>query len=143
MCNLMKGLFRIECSGDCVVYCVVIVLVKVVYLLLFVVVVLLENLIGFVLVNDLISLFVSVVLDMVLLFFDFVVVVCLLIFVFEVGWLYIFWLQDGVEEYYVVEIGWLDCSKFVLFCFYLVCFIGDVLGSLKCDCGFQLYGVLV
>ncbi|MEC9311354.1 MAG: GTP cyclohydrolase II, partial [Pseudomonadota bacterium] len=46
------------------------------------------------------------------------------------------------EEHYAVEIGRPDRSKPVLARLHSACFTGDVLGSLKCDCGPQLRGAL-
>ncbi|MEL0438950.1 GTP cyclohydrolase II [Phycobacter sp. K97] len=60
----------------------------------------------------------------------------------EVGRLHIFRPEDGGEEHYAVEIGRPDRSKPVLARLHSACFTGDVLGSLKCDCGPQLRGAL-
>jgi GTP cyclohydrolase II len=49
---------------------------------------------------------------------------------------------DGTEEHYAVEIGDPDRSRPVLARLHSACFTGDVLGSLKCDCGPQLNGAL-
>ncbi|MEM9709202.1 MAG: GTP cyclohydrolase II [Pseudomonadota bacterium] len=46
--------------------------------------------------------------------------------------------EDGGEEHYAVEIGAPDRSAPVLVRLHSACFTGDVLGSLKCDCGAQL-----
>lgn len=46
--------------------------------------------------------------------------------------------SDGGEEHYLVEIGVLDRAKPVLTRLHSACFTGDVIGSLKCDCGEQL-----
>ncbi len=46
--------------------------------------------------------------------------------------------QDGGEEHVAVEIGKPDRSKPVLARLHSACFTGDILGSLKCDCGPQL-----
>lgn len=48
--------------------------------------------------------------------------------------------EDGGEEHYVVEIG--DRSEAPLVRLHSACFTGDVLGSLKCDCGPQLHAAL-
>ena len=50
--------------------------------------------------------------------------------------------DDGGEEHYAVEIGRPDRSKPVLARLHSACFTGDVLGSLKCDCGPQLHAAL-
>ena len=42
------------------------------------------------------------------------------------------------EEHYVMEIGKIDRNRPVMVRLHSACFTGDVLGSLKCDCGPQL-----
>ena len=49
---------------------------------------------------------------------------------------------DGSEEHYAIEIGRPDRSRPVLTRLHSACFTGDLLGSLKCDCGPQLRGAL-
>lgn len=61
---------------------------------------------------------------------------------FEAGRLNIFRPEDGGEEHYAVEIGMPDRDKPVLARLHSACFTGDVLGSLKCDCGPQLNAAL-
>ena len=56
--------------------------------------------------------------------------------------LHVFRPDDGSEEHYVIEIGRPDRSKPVLTRLHSACFTGDLLGSLKCDCGPQLNGAL-
>jgi GTP cyclohydrolase II len=60
----------------------------------------------------------------------------------EAGRLHIFRPEDGGEEHYAVEIGRPDRSKPVLARLHSACFTGDLLGSLKCDCGPQLRAAL-
>ena len=60
----------------------------------------------------------------------------------EAGRLHIFRPDDGAEEHYAVEIGNPDRSQPVLSRLHSACFTGDLLGSLKCDCGPQLRGAL-
>jgi len=60
----------------------------------------------------------------------------------QAGRLHIFRPDDGGEEHYAIEIGKPDRSKPVLSRLHSACFTGDVLGSLKCDCGPQLRGAL-
>lgn len=60
----------------------------------------------------------------------------------EAGRLHIFRPEDGGEEHYAVEIGRPDRAKPVLSRLHSACFTGDLLGSLKCDCGPQLRGAL-
>ena len=58
------------------------------------------------------------------------------------GRLHVFRPDDGGEEHYAIEIGRPDRSKPVLARLHSACFTGDVLGSLKCDCGPQLRAAL-
>lgn len=60
----------------------------------------------------------------------------------QVGRVTVFRPADGGEEHYVVEIGRPDRSGPVLTRLHSACFTGDVLGSLKCDCGPQLHAAL-
>ncbi len=50
--------------------------------------------------------------------------------------------EDGTEEHYAIEIGVPDRAKPVLARLHSACFTGDVLGSLRCDCGPQLRAAL-
>ena len=56
--------------------------------------------------------------------------------------LHIFRPQDGSEEHYAIEIGRPDRGAPVLARLHSACFTGDLLGSLKCDCGPQLNAAL-
>lgn len=60
----------------------------------------------------------------------------------EAGRLHIYRPEDGGEEHYAMEVGRADRSKPVLARLHSACFTGDVMGSLKCDCGPQLRGAL-
>ena len=60
----------------------------------------------------------------------------------EAGRLHIFRPDDGGEEHYAIEIGRPDRAKPVLARLHSACFTGDLLGSLKCDCGPQLRAAL-
>lgn len=60
----------------------------------------------------------------------------------EAGRLHIFRPEDGAEEHYAFEIGAPPRDKPVLARLHSACFTGDVMGSLKCDCGPQLRGAL-
>ena len=60
----------------------------------------------------------------------------------QAGRLHIFRPEDGREEHYAVEIGQPDRHSPVLARLHSACFTGDVLGSLKCDCGPQLQAAL-
>ncbi|WP_374634309.1 GTP cyclohydrolase II [Paracoccus sp. (in: a-proteobacteria)] len=56
--------------------------------------------------------------------------------------LHIFRPDDGEAEHYAVEIGAPHRDRPVLARLHSACFTGDVLGSLKCDCGPQLHAAL-
>ncbi|RFU13061.1 GTP cyclohydrolase II [Rhodobacteraceae bacterium W635] len=56
----------------------------------------------------------------------------------EAGRLHIFRPENGGTEHYAIEIGRPDRAAPVLARLHSACFTGDVLGSLKCDCGPQL-----
>ncbi len=58
------------------------------------------------------------------------------------GRVHVFRPEDGGEEHYAVEIGRPDRDAAVLVRLHSACFTGDVLGSLKCDCGPQLHAAL-
>lgn len=60
----------------------------------------------------------------------------------EAGRLHIFRPDDGAEEHYAIEIGRPNRDEPVLSRLHSACFTGDLLGSLKCDCGPQLRGAL-
>lgn len=60
----------------------------------------------------------------------------------EAGRVHVFRPDDGFEEHYAIEIGRPDRDQPVLARLHSACFTGDVLGSLKCDCGPQLRGAL-
>jgi GTP cyclohydrolase II len=60
----------------------------------------------------------------------------------EAGRVHIFRPDEGGDEHYAIEIGRPDRSKPVLARVHSACFTGDVLGSLKCDCGPQLRAAL-
>ncbi len=56
--------------------------------------------------------------------------------------LHIFRPKDGSEEHYAIEVGRPDRASPVLSRLHSACFTGDLLGSLKCDCGPQLNAAL-
>ncbi len=60
----------------------------------------------------------------------------------EAGRLHVFRPEDGGEEHYAIEIGRPDRRHPVLARLHSACFTGDLLGSLKCDCGPQLRAAL-
>ncbi|KMK68796.1 GTP cyclohydrolase II [Puniceibacterium sp. IMCC21224] len=57
--------------------------------------------------------------------------------------LHIYRPEDGSEEHYAIEIGRPDREAAVLTRLHSACFTGDLLGSLKCDCGPQLNAALM
>jgi GTP cyclohydrolase II len=58
------------------------------------------------------------------------------------GRLQVFRPGDGGEEHYAIVVGRPDPDHPVLARLHSACFTGDVLGSLKCDCGAQLSAAL-
>lgn len=60
----------------------------------------------------------------------------------EAGRLHVYRPQDGGEEHYAIEIGRPARDKPVLARLHSACFTGDLMGSLKCDCGPQLRAAL-
>lgn len=60
----------------------------------------------------------------------------------QAGRVHIFRPDQGDEDHYAIEIGQPDRSLPVLARLHSACFTGDVLGSLKCDCGPQLRAAL-
>jgi GTP cyclohydrolase II len=58
------------------------------------------------------------------------------------GRLHVFRPEDGGEEHYAIEIGRPPRDAPVLARLHSACFTGDLLGSLKCDCGPQLRAAL-
>ena len=60
----------------------------------------------------------------------------------EAGRVHVFRPEDGADEHYAVEIGQPPRDAPVLARLHSACFTGDLLGSLKCDCGPQLKAAL-
>lgn len=60
----------------------------------------------------------------------------------DTGRLHVFRPDDGGEEHYAIIVGTPDRNKPVLTRLHSACFTGDLMGSLKCDCGPQLRGAL-
>ncbi|MFZ1468524.1 MAG: GTP cyclohydrolase II, partial [Paracoccaceae bacterium] len=58
------------------------------------------------------------------------------------GRLHVYRPEDGGDEHYAIEVGTPDRAAPVLVRLHSACFTGDVLGSLKCDCGPQLHAAL-
>lgn len=60
----------------------------------------------------------------------------------DTGQLHVFRPDDGAEEHYAIIVGTPDLSQPVLTRLHSACFTGDLMGSLKCDCGPQLRAAL-
>jgi GTP cyclohydrolase II len=60
----------------------------------------------------------------------------------QAGRVRVFRPRDGAEEHYAVEVGSPDRAEPVLCRLHSACFTGDLVGSLKCDCGPQLRAAL-
>jgi GTP cyclohydrolase II len=60
----------------------------------------------------------------------------------EAGRVRVFRPLDGSEEHYALELGAPDRAQPVLCRLHSACFTGDLMGSLKCDCGPQLRAAL-
>ena len=60
----------------------------------------------------------------------------------EQGRLHVFRPENGGEEHYAIETGRPDRHAPVLCRLHSACFTGDILGSLKCDCGPQLHAAM-
>ncbi|MEM7060863.1 MAG: GTP cyclohydrolase II [Pseudomonadota bacterium] len=56
----------------------------------------------------------------------------------QAGRVHVFRPEDGGEEHYAIEVGKPARDEPVLSRLHSACFTGDVIGSLKCDCGPQL-----
>lgn len=63
--------------------------------------------------------------------------------VHNAGQLHVFQDPNGIHEHMALEIGDPDVAQSVLCRIHSACFTGDVLGSLKCDCGPQLQTALL
>ncbi|MEE4362115.1 MAG: GTP cyclohydrolase II [Pseudomonadales bacterium] len=61
----------------------------------------------------------------------------------QAGRVHVFRPDDGGAEHYAIEIGAPDLAQPVTVRPHSACFTGDVLGSLKCDCGPQLRAAMV
>ncbi|WP_085793710.1 GTP cyclohydrolase II [Roseivivax jejudonensis] len=60
----------------------------------------------------------------------------------DAGRVHVFRPEDGGIEHSAIEVGTPDLSQPVLVRLHSACFTGDVLGSLKCDCGPQLHAAM-
>ncbi len=138
----MKGPFKTDRGGSAVPHRAGIALAKAARLLPACVVVPLEDGPAFAAQHDLTHLAAETALATELSPLDPVISARLPLDVSEAGRLHIFRPEDGAEEHYAVEIGSPDRSEPVLTRLHSACFTGDLLGSLKCDCGPQLRGAM-
>ncbi len=60
----------------------------------------------------------------------------------KLGHVHVFRADDGSEEHYAVEIGAPKRDQPLLARLHSACFTGDLIGSMKCDCGPQLRAAL-
>lgn len=60
----------------------------------------------------------------------------------QAGKVHIFRPTNGTEEHYAIQIGQPNKAQPLLLRLHSACFTGDILGSLKCDCGAQLRSAL-
>ncbi len=141
--NPMKGPFKPAREGQTNVHRAGIALTKAARLLPACVVAPLDDGTAFATTHDLTRLDVKTALDTDLTPLDPVISARLPLDVSEAGRLHIFRPEDGAEEHYAIEIGNPDRAAPVLARLHSACFTGDVLGSLKCDCGPQLRGAMV
>jgi len=140
--NPLKGPFRAERHGPCDSHRAAIALTKSARLLPAAIVVVLDDAPGFARTHDLTVVPSNAVLDTRLSPLRSVISARLPLEVSEAGRLHIFRPDDGAEEHYAVEIGKPLRDAPVLSRLHSACFTGDLLGSLKCDCGPQLRGAL-
>ena len=138
----MKGPLQSAREGSADLHRAAIAMVKAARLLPAVVVLPLEDAEGFATQNNLTLVPADAALDTGLSPLNPIISARLPLDVSEAGRLHIFRPDDGAEEHYAVEIGQPDRSKPVLSRLHSACFTGDLLGSLKCDCGPQLRGAL-
>ena len=138
----MKGPFRTARDGSATVHRAGIALTKASRLLPACVVVALKDGPAFAAKHDLTRVDAQTALATTLSPLDPVISAKLPLDVSEAGRLHIFRPEDGGEEHYAVEIGTPDRAASVLTRLHSACFTGDLLGSLKCDCGPQLRGAM-
>jgi GTP cyclohydrolase II len=138
----MKGPFRTARDGSATVHRAGIALTKASRLLPACIVVALKDGPAFAAQHDLTRINAQTALNTALSPLDPVISAKLPLDVSEAGRLHIFRPEDGGEEHYAVEIGTPDRAAPVLTRLHSACFTGDLLGSLKCDCGPQLRGAM-
>ncbi|WP_296419572.1 GTP cyclohydrolase II [Pseudooctadecabacter sp.] len=142
MAHPMKGPFKTHRDGPATVHRAGVALAKAARILPACLVAPLEDGAGFAAAHDLTRLDASAVLSTDLSPLSPVIHARLPLAVSEAGRLHIFRPDDGAEEHYAVEIGTPDRARPVLARLHSACFTGDLLGSLKCDCGPQLRGAM-
>ena len=138
----MKGPLRTARDGSAELHRAAIAMVKAARLLPAAIVLPLDNAAAFATQNNLTLVPADAALDTGLSPLNPIISARLPLEVSEAGRLHIFRPDDGAEEHYAVEIGQPDRSQPVLSRLHSACFTGDLLGSLKCDCGPQLRGAL-
>ncbi len=138
----MKGPFKTARDGSAMVHRAGIALTKASRLLPACIVVALKDGPAFAAQHDLTRLDAQTALTTALSPLDPVISAKLPLDVSEAGRLHIFRPEDGGEEHYAVEIGTPARAAPVLTRLHSACFTGDLLGSLKCDCGPQLRGAM-
>lgn len=138
----MKGPFKTQRGGATEPYRAGIALAKAARLLPACVVVALDDGPAFAAQHDLTRLSAETVLSTALSPMRNVAAARLPLDVSDAGRLHVFRPDDGGEDHYAVEIGNPDRSTAVLARLHSACFTGDLLGSLKCDCGPQLRGAM-
>lgn len=138
----MKGPLRTVRDGDATLHRAAIALTKAARLLPAAIVLDVADAAGFAAAHDLTMVSVAAALDTGLSPLNPIISARLPLEVSEAGRLHIFRPDDGAEEHYAVEIGRPDRASPVLSRLHSACFTGDLLGSLKCDCGPQLRGAL-
>ncbi|MCO4842389.1 MAG: GTP cyclohydrolase II [Yoonia sp.] len=138
----MKGPLRTVRDGDATLHRAAIALTKAARLLPAAIVLDVADPKGFAAAHDLTLISAAAALDTGLSPLNPIISARLPLEVSEAGRLHIFRPDDGAEEHYAVEIGRPDRASPVLSRLHSACFTGDLLGSLKCDCGPQLRGAL-
>ena len=138
----MKGPFRVVREGDAGMHRAAIALAKAARLLPAAIVFEVSDPIGFAATHSLTVVSALAALDTGLSPLNAIISARLPLEVSEAGRLHIFRPDDGAEEHYAVEIGQPSRDVPVLSRLHSACFTGDLLGSLKCDCGPQLRGAL-
>lgn len=138
----MKGPLKSLRDGPCDVHRAGIALAKAARLLPAVLVVALDDAAQFAAQNDLTKVPADAALNTDLSMLNSIVSARVPLEISEAGRLHVFRPEDGGEEHYAVEIGQPPRDKPALSRLHSACFTGDLLGSLKCDCGPQLRGAM-